>query len=208
MDFPIGKGSAPRRLFVDQTQPFPSCPKITPKDDINPLSDFRFDQTITLLSETAPDSPANNCAQPLSSWPAQVTITPLPPYNVNPQPPTNPAKILLPTPITPNVVSITPKETFDANPSALFGSQPLTIDCRAFSPSPVATRADPAPNSQGNIIQPLCYGPVSEGHYFLLQPVCCEFIGILRYLQSHFSLIYNTVLMISDYLNKDGNTVG
>ena len=175
MDCNPGKGSPPLRNFPDHLKQTPISPKNAEHEELNPLSDIRSDRTNTFVSETVPIPPANNCAQPVSSWPAQVTITPIAPYNLGSQPPTYTSKLFLHTPPpAPTVVPVTPKENVDANPSGLFGNQALTMGCQPLPSNPV-NRSDFMPNSQVSVIQPLCYGPVSEGHYLLLQPVCCEY---------------------------------
>ncbi|CDS41625.1 expressed conserved protein [Echinococcus multilocularis] len=177
MDPSVGKGSAPIRDLIHQTNQSPLYPKDREIEDVSPLSDTRLDQSTTLPFETLSGQPVNNCAKPYSSWPAQVTITPVPLCNIYAQTSNCPSNSPTLTSVIPQMCLATPPENGNINPNLLFGSQqvnPQPQQCQVLAANCTPT-VNSTSNPQFNVIQPLCYGPVSEGHYVVLQPVCCCF---------------------------------
>lgn len=177
MDPSMGKGSAPTRNSFQQISQSPLCSTGHEIEDVCPLSDTHLDQSTTLPFETVSGRPVNNCAKLYASWPAQVTITPVPFSSVYPQSPSYSSNPPPPAQIGPQISLPSPPGGLNINPNLSFGNQqgnPQPQKCPVVTTNCTPT-ADGASNPPFSVIQPLCYGPVSEGHYVVLQPLCCTY---------------------------------
>ncbi|KAL5102979.1 hypothetical protein TcWFU_007293 [Taenia crassiceps] len=177
MDPSMGKGSAPIRNSLHQISQSPLCSTGREIEDVCPLSDTHLDQSTSFPFEPVSGRPVNNCAKLYASWPAQVTITPVPFSNVYAQPPNCPSNLPPPAQISPQIPLPTSPGSLNINPNPSFGNQQVNLHpqkCSVVAQNCTPT-VDGASNPPFNVIQPLCYGPVSEGHYVVLQPLCCYF---------------------------------